>query len=309
MQRTIAPVRPIDWRVIGAFALIYLVWGSTFLAIRYALVSIPPFLLIAFRSLCAGGLLFMWARLKGGERLHLRHWRTAAVGGVCFFVFGHGGLSWSEQRLPSGLAAIILSLIPVWVVLLDWLRPGGKRPGWPILVGVVVGFVGLIVLIGLDRLNGDGTLDLIATVVLALSALAWAVGTLYSRYNALDVSTVATSAMQLLIGGGLLLLVGTFSGEWPVMLANPISTQALLSLVYLIVVGSVITFSAYNWLLRVVSPASVATYAYVNPIVAVLLGWLLAGERLTLQTLFGAAIIVAAVVVITSYQQRRGGRR
>lgn len=308
VEASAAPVRQLDFRVIGAFALIYFVWGSTFLAIRYALVSLPPFFLIGFRSTGAGALLFGWVLLKGGERLRWQDWRSAAVGGVLFFVFGHGSLSWAEQHVSSGLAAVVLALIPIWVVLLDWLRPGGTRPGWPILLGVAIGFAGLVAMVGLDSLSGGGTLDVFATVVLALSALAWATGTLYSRYHKLNASPAATSAMQLLIGGGLLLIIGTLSGEWPVLLAKPIAMQSIMALGYLIVVGSVITFSAYIWLLRVVSPASVATYAYVNPLVAVLLGWALAGERLTAQTLFGAAIVIAGVVIITSYQQRQGAK-
>lgn len=297
--------RPVDVRVLAAFAGIYFVWGSTFLAIRYAVESIPPFLMIGVRSAIAGALLYGWSRLRGEPRPRPAQWRAAAVGGLCFFVLGHGTLAWAEQRVPSGLAAVVLALIPAWVVLLDWLRPGGVRPGAPVLLGVLLGFAGLVLLVGPEAVAGGASVDAIAAGLLALAALAWAFGSLYSRYRTHGASPVALSGMQLLCGGAILLLAGTATGEWGALLERPITARAIASLGYLIAFGSVLTFSGYIWLLRVRPPARVATYAYVNPVVAVALGWALAGEVLTPRDLLAAAVIVVAVVIIISYQQRR----
>lgn len=308
MQHVEAPAalgRRFDARIVAAYAAIYVVWGSTFLALRYAVESIPPLLLIGLRSGIAGALLFAWVWLRGEARLGWRHWRAAAIGGICFFVLCHGSLAWAEQHVSSGLAAVLLALIPVWVVVLDWLRPGGTRPSRPTLLGMLLGFAGLVVLVAPDIGASGAATNLLATVVLVGSALAWAMGSVASRYSALDVSPTALSAMQLLWGGGILLLGGTLGGEWSVLLSNVITTRAVLALVYLIVVGSLLTFSAYIWLLRVSSPARVATYAYVNPVVALALGWALGGETLSTQSLLAGACIVLAVMLIITNQGRQ----
>lgn len=308
MQQVKSPTalrRRLNARVVAAYTAIYVVWGSTFLALRYAVESIPPLLLIGLRSGIAGALLFVWVALRGEARLAWRHWRIAAIGGACFFVLCHGSLAWAEQHVSSGLAAVILALIPVWVVVLDWLRPGGTRPSRPTLVGMLLGFAGLVVLIGPDILTSGASVNVLASLVLVGSALAWATGSIASRYTALDVSPTALSAMQLLWGGGILLLGGTLSGEWNTLLSNTITSRAVLSLVYLVVVGSLLTFSAYIWLLRVSSPTRVATYAYVNPVIAVALGWAVGGEMLTAQSLLaGACIVLAVAIIITAQGQQ-----
>lgn len=308
-QSSVQPVGRFDARVVIAFALIYIVWGSTFLAIRYAIESIPPFLTIGFRSAGAGALLYVWVLLKGDGRLSWREWRIAAIGGFCFFVLCHGSLAWAETRVPTGVAAVIMALIPVWVVLVDWLRPGGTHPGKLVLLGVAIGFSGLVILVGPQNLRGNGTLDLLAVVVLVLSALGWALGTVYSRYAAPKASPVATSAMQLLTGGAMLLLASAFSGDWNILAASTTTARSIWALIYLIVVGSVITFSAYIWLLRVTSPSRVATYAYVNPVVAVALGWAFAGEAITQETVLGTVVVVVGVILITTYQRRPGQKQ
>jgi drug/metabolite transporter (DMT)-like permease len=289
--------------VIAAYAAIYLVWGSTFLAIRYAVESIPPLLTIALRSLIAGALLFGWVWLRGDGHVPLRHWRTAAVGGLCFFGLCHGSLAWAEQRVSSGLAAVILALIPLWVVVLDWLRPGGVRPNRPTIAGMLLGFAGLVALVA-PTVAAGASGDALAVVVLVFSALAWAAGSVYSRYTAQDVPPTTFSGMQLLTGGGLLLVASLLSGEGALVGARPIEPRAIGALAYLIVVGSLLTFSAYIWLLRVSSPARVATYAYVNPVVAVLLGWSVAGEQLTSQNIAAALLIVGGVALIITARQR-----
>lgn len=292
-------------KLIGAFAAIYLVWGSTYLAMRYAVESIPPLLMIGMRSAGAGALLYGWVRLKNNEQLQWQHWRSAAVGGFCFFALCHGSVAWAEQHVSSGIASVILALIPMWVVLLDWVRPGGSRPGRAVMLGIAIGFAGLLILVGPGVLTSGASTNGFATSVLALAALAWAVGTVYSRYAALDVSPAAISAMQLLTGGGMLLLGGTFAGEWPALLTHTVQLRSVLAVAYLLVVGSLLTFSAYIWLLRVSSPARVATYAYVNPVIAVFIGWAFAGEQLTVHMGIAAVMIVFAVAIIITFQHRK----
>lgn len=299
-----ALARKFDIRVVAAYAAIYFVWGSTFLAIRYAVESVPPLMTIGLRSLGAGGLLFGWVWLRGGARLGWRHWRAAAVGGLCFFGLCHGSLAWAEQHVSSGLAAVILALIPVWVVVLDWARPSGVRPDRLTLLGMLVAFAGLVALVVPEVLAGGASVNALAAVVLVFSALAWAAGTVYSRYTALDVPPTTLSAMQLLTGGGLLMVASLLAGEGAAVSARTIEPRAIAALAYLIVVGSLLTFSAYIWLLRVSSPARVATYAYVNPVVAVLLGWAFAGEVLTLQSVLSALLIVAGVAIIITAKSR-----
>jgi drug/metabolite transporter (DMT)-like permease len=300
-QRVQAP-RTFNIKVIAAFATIYLVWGSTFLAIRYAVESIPPLLMIGMRSAGAGALLYGWLWRNGKDRLTWKHWRDAAGGGCCFFLLCHGSLAWAEQRVSSGLSSLILALIPIWIVVLDWLRPGGVRPDQRVLGGVLMGFGGLAVLIGPDMLTNGGSIDILGAGVLVFSALAWALGTLYSRHVATDVSPVATSAMQLLTGGGMLLIAGSAMGEWDRLLSASVTMRSALALGYLIVFGSLIAFSAFIWLLQVCSAERVSTYAYVNPVVAVLIGWMVADEKLTTLTVLAAAMIVLAVVIISKHQ-------
>lgn len=299
------PTRVFDIRVIAAFAAIYFVWGSTFLFIRYAVETIPPLLLVGTRSVCAGALLYAWAWQRGEIQLGWREWRTAAVGGFCFFVVSHGSLAWAEQYVPSGVAAVVLALIPAWVVLLDWLRPGGSRPGLLVMAGVLLGFAGLLLLVGPEVASRGFSTNAVATVVLATGAIGWAFGTVFTRYTKIAASPIATSAMQLLSGGAMLFVAGTLAGEWPALAAHPPNAQSLFSLLYLILIGSVVTFSAYIWLLRTTSPARVATYAYVNPVVAVGLGWLFAGEVITAQILVAAALIIGAVAMVITFQGRR----
>ncbi|MBN9386786.1 MAG: EamA family transporter [Chloroflexi bacterium] len=294
-----------DIKVVLAFLAIYFVWGSTFLAIRVAVETFPPFLLVGFRCFGAGLLLYAWVRFKTGERLAWRHWRNAAVGGFCFFVVCQGYLAWAEKVVPSGIAAVVLALIPLWVVVLDWLRPGGQFPGKMVITGIMIGFAGLVLLVGPGLVSSGASVNTLATLFLAVAALGWAFGTLYSRYRATDASSTAMSAMQLLTSGGMLMVISLFTGQWGEIIGKPVQGEVIWSLLYLILIGSVITFSAYVWLLRVVSPTQVATYAYVNPVVALLLGAGFAGEVLTFQDLIGSLVIVAGVVLIITFQRRR----
>ena len=282
-----------------AFAIVYVVWGSTYLAIRFAIETLPPFLMAGARFLVAGGVLYAWSRLFGGAaRPSAANWRAAAVLGVLLLLAGNGLVVWAEYRVASGIAALVVGIVPCFVVLLEWLRPGGARPTGRVIAGLLLGVAGLAWLLGPDAIMGGGRVDLLGVVALVLASLTWAVGSLYAQHTAVP-SAFLLSGMQMLAGGAALLVLGIALGEPWTFDFTAISARSVFGWVYLIVFGSIVGFSAYIWLLRVSTPARVSTYAYVNPIVAVFLGWLLADEPLTLRTLVAAAVIVSGVVLIT----------
>lgn len=291
-------------RLITAFAIVYVVWGSTYLAIHYAIQTIPPLLMAAARFLLAGAVLYAWYLARGGDQPTARQWRNTALIGILLPFGGTGAVVWAEQMVPSGTAALIVAIVPLWVVLLDWLRPGGKRPATGVLLGVAAGLIGMIVLVGPDSFRGDGPVDIRGVIVLLIGSLSWAAGSLYARHVELARSPVATSAMEMLAGGAACLVVGLAMGEGRVFHLSAISPASLVGWAYLVVFGSIVAYSAYSWMVQHAAPAAVGTYAYVNPIVAVFLGWLIAGEPVTTRTLLGAAIIVAAVGIITLMSNR-----
>ena len=287
-------------KVISAFAAIYLIWGSTYLAILFALETMPPFIMAGARFLAAGAVLYVWSRARGARRAGRAEWVTAAIVGALLLFGGNGAVVWAEQRVPSGIAALLVSTVPVWMVLLDWLRPGGRRPGAAVIAGLLLGLVGIALLIGPGVMLGGGSVDALGAAVLIVGSLSWALGSLYSKYAAPSAQPRLATAMQMLAGGAILAGVGILGGEQARLELAQISATSALALLYLIVFGSLIGYSAYVWLLSVSSPAKVSTYAYVNPVVAVLLGWAFAGEALAARTLIAAAIIVAAVALITT---------
>jgi drug/metabolite transporter (DMT)-like permease len=286
--------------VVAAFAAVYVVWGSTYLAILFAIETIPPFLMAGARFLVSGAALYAWTRSRGAPRPTRANWRAAAVVGAFLLVGGNGGVAWSEQRVPSGLAALLVATVPLWMVLLDWWRGGGARPTGRTWAGIAVGFLGLGILVGPAELLGGGAADPLGAGVLVLASVLWAIGSVDSRRAALPESPFQATAMEMLAGGALLVLVGSATGEWGRFDPAAVSGRSLLALAYLIAFGSCVGFTAYIWLLRHVEVAKVSTYAYVNPVVAVFLGWLLAGEPVTARTLAAAAVIVVAVAFITS---------
>ncbi len=293
------------WRVIAAFAAVYLIWGATYLFIRFAIETLPPFLMAGTRFLVAGGVLYGVAALSGAARPTRAQWGAAALVGGLLLLGGNGGVVWAEQSVPSGLAALLVAMSPLWMAVLDWVRPGGVRPSKGVALGLGLGFAGVILLVGPDELVGGGRVDPIGAGVLILASLSWAAGSIYSRHGQRPASPLLGAGMQMLAGGALLLLVGSASGEWTGFDYRAVSLRSVASLGFLIAFGSLIGFTAYIWLLRVTTVARASTYAFVNPAVAVFLGWALAGEALTLRTLLAAGVIVAAVVVITTHQARQ----
>jgi drug/metabolite transporter (DMT)-like permease len=286
-------------QIIAAFASIYLVWGSTYLAIKYAVETMPPFVMAGTRFLISGVLLYVWARSRGASRPKLLHWRNATIAGAFLLLGGNGGVVWAQQTVPSGLAALLVSILPFWMVIIEWTRPPRRRPSAAVLIGVVVGFVGLVVLIGPGDIGANGV-SLVGAIVLVLASLSWAIGSFWSRDADMPVSGLLTTGMEMLGGGLLLFLVGVVVGELRSFDVRAVSTAAWVGWVYLIVFGSLIAFTSYIWLLDKVSPARLGTYAYVNPIVAVILGWAIAGETLSLRTGIAAAIVICAVALITT---------
>jgi drug/metabolite transporter (DMT)-like permease len=291
-------------RVAAAFAAVYLVWGSTYLAILFALETLPPFLMAGTRFVVAGTAMYLWVRARGAPRPTAANWRATAVVGAFLLLGGNGGVVWAEQRVASGLTALLVATVPLWMVLLEW-RGGGARPTGRVWAGIVVGFAGLGILVGPAELLGGGAADPAGAAVLVLASILWAAGSVYSRRAPLPESPLLGTGMEMLAGGALLLAAGTLAGEWGRVELAAVSARSALALLYLILFGSLVGFTAYVWLLRHVEVAKVSTYAYVNPVVAVLLGWALAGEALTARTGAAAAVIVAAVAVITGARRQR----
>lgn len=286
------------WKIGAALAAVYVIWGSTYLAIAIAIETMPPFWMAGVRFVVAGALLYGLARLTGAARPVPVHWRSAALIGGLLLLGGNGGVVWAEQRVDSGLTALLVSTVPLWMVLLQWLRPGGVRPAGRVLAGVAVGFAGLVMLVRPG--SGHGGIDPLGVAVLMVGCLSWAWGSLHSRRVSLPASPLMATALEMITGGALLMLAGAVTGEPARLDLAAVSLRSALALGYLVVFGALVGFTAYIWLLRVASPVVVSTYAYVNPIVAVFLGWLIRGEPLTGSTLAAAAVIVTGVALITS---------
>ena len=290
-----------------AFALVYVVWGSTYLAIAWAVETIPPFEMIGARCLLAGAILYGWTRWRGAPRPSVGDWRLAAVTGTLLFATGQAVLAWAETRIASGPAALLIATEPLFIVLLGWRggralgSPRGPRPSWPALLALLVGFVG----VGLMVLPGGGRLDLLGAAAALLASLSWSIGVLRSRIGArTPLPPVQLAGMQLLAGGAVLSVIALTSGEGAALAAADPSVRSLLAFGYLVVFGSVVTYGAYVWLLDRVGPARLSTHAYVNPVVAVVLGTLLGGEPVSATLIVSMLLILGAVVVLVRPDRR-----
>ena len=290
-------------QVIAAFAALYLIWGSTYLAILFAIQSIPPFLMAGARFLLAGLIMFAIARTQGPLRSTSAEWRTALIVGACLLLGGNGGVTLSEKFIESGLASLIVATVPIYITLLGWLSGMTPRPAPIVWVGLAGGFLGVAILLGPAlRLSGSGH-SAIGMSILLLSSFIWSAGSLYSRTVKHAASPFLGAAQQMFCGGLLLMLVGSFVGEPRNFHPGNITALSLGAFAYLVLIGAIVGYTAYFWLLRHCDPAKVATYAYVNPIVAVLLGALFAHETVTLRTLLAAALIIGSVALIITVQQ------
>jgi len=303
LSETAPTAHPSRAGLVLAFAAVYLIWGSTFLAIRYAVETIPPFFMAGCRFLTAGALLYLWTRAGGAARPSRRDWVGTALIGALLLVSGNGGLCWSEQRVPSGLAALLLAAIPIWMVLLDSLRRDGTKLGVRVIGGMVMGVAGIVLLVGPAHLWGSSRVDLAGASVLMISSFSWALGSVLSHKVSLPRSPFQAAAMEMLAGGVLLLALGLLSGESRHFHFSAVAPRSLLGLVYLIAAGSLLGFTAYFWLLRTVPMARLSTYAFVNPAVAVFLGWALGSEAVTGRELLASATIIAGVALIITHRQ------
>jgi drug/metabolite transporter (DMT)-like permease len=300
----------------AAMLSIYIVWGSTYLAIRFVVQTGMPFLMAGFRFLLAGLMLYGFRRLRGDPSPTRIQWRFAVIIGVFMLTFGNGGVSWAEQRVASGVASLLVGSAPLWMILLDALRQrlwpkqtgdagasAPHRPGWLSVLGVLVGFSGIVLLVGPSELTGlKGEIDFVGAMVLTFGSFSWALGSLYSRNASLPESPLLGTGMEMLGGGVGLMVLGTLSGEWLRFNLAAISTQSWLGFGYLVIFGSLVGFASYTWLLRVAPTTLVSTYAYVNPIVAILVGNLLAQEPVTPRILIATLIILSSVALITATQ-------
>jgi drug/metabolite transporter (DMT)-like permease len=280
-----------------AFAAVYVIWGSTYLAILYAIETLPPLLMAGVRFIVAGAILYAYARRRGAAPPEPGHWGPAFVIGGLMLLVGNGGVVLAERTVPSGLTALIVASVPLWVAFLGAFGEAGRLPRGRRAVALVAGFGGVALLVSDHGFSGG---ELGGMLLVIVASASWAAGSLYSRAAARPPSAFMSIAMQMLCGGLLLVLGGSLSGEWRALQLEQVSAASVAALAYLILFGSLIAFTAYAWLLQTVTPTMAATYAYVNPVVAMLLGWLFAGEILSMNTLLGAAIIVGSVVLITT---------
>lgn len=300
---------PLRLKLVAAFAALYLIWGSTYLGIRVAIETIPPFLMAGGRFLVAGVLLYAWCRWKGMPSPSWQAWRVPAVTGAFLLLGGNGGVVWAEQFVPSSLAALLVAITPLWLVLLDWRFAGGPVPAGRTWLGLLAGFGGVVLLTtarDLARPDAPTEYDavLLGAAAVTAATISWSFGSIYARKHASTLPLMQVSAIQMMCGGGLLLLAGTVTGEWASFDPTAISGASAAALLYLVVFGSLVAFSAYTWLLTVSTPAQVGTYAYVNPIVAVVLGWLLVDEPVTGRMLLAGSLILGAVLLINTAKHR-----
>lgn len=283
-------------KVIAAFAAVYVIWGSTYLAIRYAIETIPPFLMMGVRSVTAGLALYLWSRRKGAK-LSRGEIRPLLILGILFFLLGHGLLSWAQKTVASGLAAVLIASDPLWIALIESFAIKSFHLSRKQIAGLVFGFGGVSLLF-LPSDSNAFQMDPIGAIVILLSAIFWAAGAVYSRVARLPKSSLLTSGIELIIGGIFLCAAAVVLGELNEFRISDVSSRSLIALVYLIVFGSVVTFTAYVWLLTVTTATKVATHTYVNPVIAVLLGWLVADEHFTVRMLIASAVIVTSIYLM-----------
>ena len=284
-----------------ALIAIYLIWGSTYLAIRYVVETIPPFLGAGLRFITAGAALYAWRIAKGDPVPTRRQWRDAGIIGLLLLVGGNGLVSWAEQFVPSGIAALLISTVPIWMVVIESLRPGGEKPTVRAIIGLVLGFSGVALMIGPGELSSQiGALHPLGLIALPVAALLWSFGSVHSKSSDLPESTLMTTSVEMLVGSAGLFLVATLQGEWARFSFENVHNASWIGLVYLAIVGSLGGFVAYAYLLKNAPISLVSTYAYVNPVIALLLGAAIAQETLDGRTIFAAVVILGAVILITT---------
>jgi len=283
-------------KLVAAFGVVYIVWGSTYLAIRIGVSSIPPFFMAGMRHLIAGVILLPIALWRTKERPTRQNWIAALCVGGLLLLCGNGAVSWSEQFVPSGITALLVATVSLWMVIVEWVRPGGTRPGGRVVAGLVFGFGGVVLLVA--PWQRTGRVNLAGATILLLGSLCWASGSVFARHLRLPRSMLLATAMECVCGGSLLFFAGTITGEGARFHLSEVPLRGWLAVLYLAFFGSLVGLSAYTWLLHHAPPARVGTYAFVNPLVALLLGWTFAGEHFTPRVVLATAIIVGSVIAI-----------
>jgi drug/metabolite transporter (DMT)-like permease len=295
--------------VIAAFAAIYAIWGSTYLALALALQSLPSFLLVGARSIAGGLILLGIERSRSGALPRAGAWMPAALGGLLLFVGCHGSLAYAQQYVPSGLAAVMIATVPFWFVLLNFATPVGRRPNIASLLGLIPGLAG-VALIAWRRISpGSSSVDPAMVLLLLGSALSWAAGSLVGQRRATGVSAIALAGMQLVCGGAVLLAASGLVGEWKEFTLGGVSPISWAGFAYLTLAGSVTAYTAYVWLLDRVPGSLVTTYTFITPIIAIFLGWTFLGERLSAQMLLGTILIIGSVILVWRLENESGGRK
>ncbi len=284
------------WKIAIAFFAVYVCWGMTYLAMRVAVMDIPPHLLSGTRFVLAGVLLYAWARLRGHAAPTLKHWRSATVIGGFLLLGGNASVAWAEKTVPSGLAAVLIAVAPIWMVGLEWAR-GGPRPTKRVVAGLLLGLAGVALLVS-GRGSSESRVDPVGATILVLASASWAWGSVVSKTAALPKSPFVATSIEMIAGGVLLLLTAALSGQFRGFDVSRVSLEAAASWGYLVVFGSLVGFTAYIWLLGVTSIAKAGTYAYVNPIVAVLMGWAILHEPVTARMLVAAGVILMGVALV-----------
>ncbi|HMF49062.1 MAG TPA: EamA family transporter [Candidatus Saccharimonadales bacterium] len=292
-----ADPRPSTLAIWSALSVVYIIWGSTYLAIRFTVETMPPFLSAAARFTISGAFLYFWRRLSGDPAPTSLERRNAAVVGLFLLVGGNGGVVWAVQYIPSSLAALLVATVPLWMILIDALRPGGVRPGPTALIGILIGLAGAIVLIGWTAANATST-NLTGAIVVLAASLLWAIGSIYAKTAMLPSSSLLTTGIEMLAGGLVQIGVAFLAGEFFEFDVSAVTSRSAFAWVYLTVIGTG-AFIAYAWLLRVAPIPLVATYSYVNPLVAILLGYFLGKELITPRILLAAGLIIGSVVLVS----------
>jgi len=292
--------RPAAWKTLLAFAIIYFVWGSTFLAIRVGVREVPPFLLASMRFLAAGLALYGWMLAKGERSPGVRQWLSASLLALLIFVFDYGLLFWAEQRVASGVAAVMMATIPVFMALSEIVILRTQRLSLRLALALLIGIAGVAVLVSRSLNLGGAPIDSTGAIALIFASVSWSVASVLTRKLPLPPSKVMSSGVQMMAGGAMLAVAAGLLGEFSGFRPMAVSSEAWLALLYLIVAGSIVGFTAYVWLIHHESPTKVGTYAYVNPLVAVLVGYFLGGEALGLRTVLGTLFVLISVVVITT---------
>lgn len=296
-------------RVIAAFAAVYLIWGTTYFVLGEVVHEVPPLFMTSIRFVVAGTLLYAWRRSRGAAHPTRENWIASAWIGALLLLGGYGLTSWAQQRVPSGLTALLVAISPLNMVLIDWLRPGGKRPHGAVFAGLTLGLAGMVLLVGPARLEAAKDADLVSTLACLGASLCWSTGSVLGRQARQSSDVFLAAAMQMLVGAVLLLAASAATGEFARIDARVLAPATLGGWLYLTIAGSLVAFSAYIYLLKVSTPARVSTYAYVNPAVAVFVGWAFGGERVTPRVLTAAALLLGGVALITAWKSRAVGTR